>query len=210
MNPPGRNQQIEFDVFPKENKSQYGYLSDVVGAEGRATSSVNVVFSHQSVFFIFICLTMLLVASFALGVEKGKLTAKREEAPPPTVVASVPSETAAPVLAAVMPSSEKGTPAAKEETPAAPAQKQEEKTKAEAAGAGAAASGYTIQVASVQSPSAAQALAESLTKKGFNSFTKASGKYVVVLAGNFTKREDAQGSLKELKKTFSDCYIKKI
>jgi cell division septation protein DedD len=153
---------------------------------------------------------MLLVASFALGVEKGKLTAKREEAPPAPVIASAPTEAAAPVRTAAISSPEKETPAAKEGNSAVTAQKKEEQAQAEPAQTGPAASGYTIQIASVQSPSAAQALAESLTKKGFNSFTKVSGKYVVVLAGNFTKREDAQGSLKELKKTFSDCYIKKI
>ena len=70
--------------------------------------------------------------------------------------------------------------------------------------------GYTIQVASVQSEKAAKGLSEILLKKGFSSYTKQSGKYVIVLAGNFAKKEDAQTSLRELKKSYADCFIKKI
>ena len=71
-------------------------------------------------------------------------------------------------------------------------------------------SGYAIQVATVSTQNSAKSLADKLTKKGWPSYTKPSGKYVIVLAGNFAKQEEAKTGLRELKKTYTDCFIKKI
>ncbi|MFA5038761.1 MAG: SPOR domain-containing protein [Candidatus Omnitrophota bacterium] len=197
MNANSRGQQIEFDVFPKQEKSDYSYLSGIKEDTNRGSSSVNLVLSSQSVIILFICIFLLLIASFTLGVEKGKLLG----APGPAAAVRLERQTQAPEiapaqnLAALKPAAQTVTETQK---PEAAAVKPE------------ILSGYVIQVASLKSEDAARGLAQTLDKKGIPSFVKASGKYSTVLAGTFASREEAQGKLKELKKTYSDCYIKKI
>jgi len=72
------------------------------------------------------------------------------------------------------------------------------------------AGNYSIQVASVRSESAAKKLSETLAEKGIQGFTRTSGKYTIVMAGSFASREDAQGTLRKIKKTYTDCFIRKI
>ena len=192
-----KSQQIEFEVFPKDNKTNYSYLSGIKGDTNPESSSINVVFSTQSAVIIFICVVMSLVASFTLGVEKGKLIAKNS-LPPQKLIAPV-------VQAAPQPTQE--TP--KITTPLPPAVKTAQESPL-VPPAQPSLKGYTIQVASVKSAASAESLAGNLTKTGVSSFTKSSGKYIVVLAGNFEKKEDAQIKLRELKKTYADCFIKKI
>lgn len=214
MNSSSKNQQIEFEVFPKENKTNYSYLSGIQGDTRTEGTQVNVVFSHQSVIIIFICAIMLLVASFSLGVEKGKLVAKNSlpVAEEKSVVENIAPQATGKAIAQAKPA-----PVSPGKT-AIPvngisAQTDENtvvNTVAVATDTPAPAGGYTIQVASVKSESAAKILAETLTKKGISSFTRSSGKYIVVLAGNFAKMEEARQSLKELKKSYSDCFVRKI
>ena len=195
-----KSQQIEFEITPKDAKSNYSYLSNLKDDTRSEPPSINVIFSHQSVIIIFICVIMSLIASFTLGVEKGKLIAKNsvtvEKASEP---ATGPAAVAHAVAMAV------------NLIPQAPAQQQtiqpvvvaQETIKIPTGG-------FTIQVASVTAETSAKRLADSLIKKGVAAFTKQSGKYTIVLAGNFAKKEDAQIRLKELKKTYTDCFIKKI
>ena len=205
-------QQIEFEVFPKEDKLNYSYLSNVRHESPSEPTPINVVFSYQSVVVIFICALMLLVASFALGVEKGKLIAKNsilteKEATSSVITPSKPTTLAETSMPLSTPKLLGNTP--EKLNSAVPAQipvsqvPQKETTPL-------ASGGYVIQVASLKSESAAKILSELLIKKGIASYTKSSGKYIMVLAGNFAKREEAQVSLKELKKTYADCFIKKI
>lgn len=209
VNANSRSQQIEFDVFPKQDKSEYSYLSNIKEDTGRSSSSVNLVLSSQSVIVLFICILMLLIASFTLGVEKGKLIRSTTEAGQAPAAATAAETASSAVSAAAQ--------APKETKPAAAMVTAPETAKNAAATAIATAytkeevrSGFVIQVASLKGDSAAKVLMEALAKKGIPSFTKTSGKYLTVLAGTFASREEAQGKLKELKKTYTDCYIKKI
>ncbi|MBI5872911.1 MAG: SPOR domain-containing protein [Candidatus Omnitrophica bacterium] len=214
MNSSSKNQQIEFEVFPKENKTNYSYLSGIQGDTHTEGTQVNVVFSHQSVIIIFICAIMLLVASFSLGVEKGKLVAKNSL---PVAVEKNFVENMAPQAAGMAIAETKSAPVAQGKVvipvngiSAQTGENTIGTTVAAATATPAPAGGYTIQVASVKSESAAKILAETLTKKGISSFTRSSGKYIVVLAGNFAKMEEGRQSLKELKKSYSDCFLRKI
>ena len=149
---------------------------------------------------------MLLVASFALGVEKGKLLAKNTSTADKigVVLASVaapPPKVQTPAVQAAVEKLQDGLPTTLQTTETQ-APKVEETTKK--------TGGFTIQIASVKTESAAKAMADFLSKKGLTSFTKRSGKYITVLAGNFSKKEEAQVKMKELKKTYTDCYIKPL
>ncbi len=207
INTNSRGEQIEFDVFPKQDKSDYSYLSGIKEDGARNSSSVNVVLSTQSIVILFICVLMLLIASFTLGVEKGKLiTAKT------TVAVKEQASPAAPEKVALPATGEKSNIA--ENTAVEP-----QKIQIAAATTSATepvketqtpTGGYAIQVASLKNEGAAKSLSETLAKKGFTASVRPSGNYLIVLAGNYSSREEAQGKIKELKKTYSDCFVKKI
>ncbi|MDD5537754.1 MAG: SPOR domain-containing protein [Candidatus Omnitrophica bacterium] len=202
-----RGEQIEFDVFPKQDKSDYSYLSGIKEDGARNSASVNVVLSTQSIIILFICVLMLLIASFTVGVEKGKLVTAKATADikEPTLPAA-PEKVALPAPATAENRGVTENTAAepqKIQIAAAPAPQTVKEVQAPS-------SGYAIQVASLKSESAAKGLSETLAKKGFAASVRPSGSYLIVLAGNYASREEAQGKIKELKKTYSDCFIKKI
>ena len=195
-----KSQQIEFEITPKDVKSNYSYLSNLKDDTRSEPASINVIFSHQSVIVIFICVIMSLIASFALGVEKGKLIARN------SVAVEKAAEPTAVVTAVLTTEKIQTAENVKPLVPAQPIQpivvaRETVKTPT---------GGFTIQVASVTAETSAKGLADSLIKKGVAAFTKQSGKYTIVLAGNFAKKEDAQVRLRELKKTYADCFIRKI
>lgn len=70
--------------------------------------------------------------------------------------------------------------------------------------------GYIIQVATYKKLPYAENEASNLKKKGFSSFTKRIGDFVVVYVGNFQNKNEAQQNLKKLKKYYSDCFIRKL
>lgn len=218
-----KSQQIEFDVFPRDNKSDYAYLGNIRNDTVGESTSINVVFSYQSVIIICICAIMLLVASFTLGVEKGKLLAKNsisaqkesldlaggvsavvaaapEKIPGNIPVTNLKTQT---LLAGTRSTDTKKEITLASNIPAALTETTKEESTLKAGG-------YTIQIASVKNENGAKAMMDFLSRKGLTSSTKQVGKYIIVLAGNFSKREEAQVKLRELKKTYTDCFIKKI
>ncbi len=217
-----KSQQIEFDVFPKEQKNEYAYLGNIKNDIATEPSSINVVFSHQSVIIICICAVMLLVVSFSLGVEKGKLLAKNISGTTEKTNIAVASNAPAPVAVQQVQATQNHLPVTNQKNitllaetkpvevktevllsqvkmPEAPKEQTQPLT-----------GSYAIQIASVENKNAAKNMIDNLSKKGFNPTMKSSGKYIIILAGNFAKKEEAQVKLRELKKTYTDCYIRKI
>jgi len=216
MNTQTKSQQIEFEVFPKDNKNNYAYLAGIKNDNGRETNSINVILSNQSIIIILICVFMSLVASFSLGVEKGKLIARN---------ASVDDKAAGAVVsttpAIITPAETKKIPnMIPEKTPASNGKTETTQDVLpvvqttipiiETQNTQAPKKGFVIQVATVKTKDSAKSLCDSLAKKGISAFSKSSGKYIVILAGYFAKKEEAQVKLRELKKTYTDCYIKPI
>ncbi len=202
-NASSKNQQIEFDVFPKEKKQKGSYLYDAQNDTAQESTSINVIFSNQSVIVIIVCAILFLVASFSLGVEKGKLITKSENVTAPTAqISPLPLETEKKAEEAEVNKNNA------QEKPVQPEVKITEEALASPKETNPK-TGFTIQVASLKSKNAARELRESLIKKGIPSFTKSSGDYTIVLTGNFKKKSDAELQLKELKKTFKDCFIRK-
>lgn len=204
MNTP-KSEQIEFEVFPKNAKNDYSYLSGVKSDATTSASPIQVVFSPQSAVIICLCLLMSLVASFTLGVEKGKRIVKNSLVSP-TSTASIAEKN--PIEISSKPTV--ATPSAVAQDPAtqnmpAPILLAKRTTPVKNA-----SGGYAIQVASVATENSAKSLAEKLTKKGWPSTTRPSGKYIIVLAGNFARQDEAKSGLRELKKTYTDCFIRKI
>ncbi len=205
INTNSRGEQIEFDVFPKQDKSDYSYLSGIKEDGARNSSSVNVVLSTQSIIILFICVLMLLIASFTLGVEKGKLITVKT-----TVDVKEQASPAAPEKVALPATGEKSNIAENAAVEPQKIQIAAATTPEPIKETQTPTGGYAIQVASLKNESAAKSLSETLAKKGFAASVRPSGNYLIVLAGNYSSREEAQGKIKELKKTYSDCFVKKI
>jgi hypothetical protein len=69
---------------------------------------------------------------------------------------------------------------------------------------------YTIQLASYKTKASAQKEAEGLKKKGFSAQVLSKGKYSVLCVGNFTNKETALPILAKLQKSYGGCYIRRL
>jgi len=69
---------------------------------------------------------------------------------------------------------------------------------------------YAIQVASFKTKTLAQKEVELLKTKGFSPSLITKGNYTILCVGNFSNKETAQPSLLELKKRYRDCYIRRL
>lgn len=219
-----KNQQIEFDVFPKEKRQRNLYPFDAQNDVSRETTSINVVFSSQSVIVIIICAVLLLVTSFTLGVEKGKLIVKKgnqlAQVAQTSVVAPQINDLKTNDLIEKTPQAQINEETNKPEitnnvnvieTTASSVRKTNISTgRPVEIKKDISKAGYTIQIASLKTENSAKELSESLIKKGVPCFTRKSGEYVIVFSGNFKKKEDAQSEFTQLKKIYKDCFIRKI
>jgi len=157
-----------------------------------------------------VALVLLLVLFFSLGVEKGKRNAfialERDKDTAPQLqtselqvplrrsatvgavsaqpVAAVPIEPAKPTLVAVP------VVATPEET--------------------FSAGKYSVQIASFQRESAANDEARRLQRKGFSVTVLKKGKFSVVCVGAFDEYKEAQKQCETLKKTYKDCFIRRL
>jgi len=140
--------------------------------------------SYEKTIFIVMGIIVTGIASFSLGVEKGKRI-------------SVAKNT---VIQQAQPQAEqKPAPAnTKESVSTAPAASQSLKEMIQ---------GYTIQLASYKSRTHAQQEAERLKKKGLSPSIMSKGSYIVLYVGNFSNKETAKALLSELRKRYSDCRI---
>lgn len=69
---------------------------------------------------------------------------------------------------------------------------------------------YTIQVASIaQSRNVAKELAR-LKAKGYSAFSRLKGKYAVICVGRFQIKEDAQNTLVKLRNSYPDCQLRRL
>jgi len=69
---------------------------------------------------------------------------------------------------------------------------------------------YTIQVASFVNTAFAQKEAQALRKKGLSVLVLAKGKHIIVCVGNFTNQDSAKLSLSQLRKNYSDCFLRRL
>ena len=142
------------------------------------------------------CVVIVIIISFALGVEKGKKISRLDSSP--RYIAEnkqiEPNE---------------ATSLAKQEAIEAPAEnkKLEKKEKSDTL----ITSGYIIQVASYKKNSLyIQKEVEKLENSGYKTMTVAGNEYMGICAGMFSDKQEAQKHLKELQRIYKDCFIRKI
>lgn len=186
----------------KENYSQLELFSQSGSGSGSTApanrSLLNYLRIYEKILLIVIGFIITGIVSFSLGVESGKrhkFLPKVSQTPapamkPPAAVVSLP---AVPVSAAVI----RPAPVAAATSPLLDVPKD-------------IPGSYVIQLATFQSKIHAQKEADILRKKGFSPVIISKGAYSVLLVGNFTNKEKAQSVLPELKKQYSDCYIRRL
>ena len=209
--------QSQFELFPGTT----GGSSDI--AKPRYLFA-NLTLSIENVVIIGIITLMSMVFAFSLGVEKGKKVKNSSSVRQP-----LPVVTKEVVVAAALPAPEKAATlnsSVKTPTASAPlAQINQTKKNSVAAGAPPANSlrvketfslpsssnkPYTIQVASFKDDQYAQKEASVLKNKNLDSFVIAKGNFFIVCIGKFSKKEEANGLLSKLKRTYNDCLVRRF
>ncbi len=162
------------------------------GRTKRSPGFIAAVWGHEKALMIAIGFIITGIISFSIGVESGKM-------------ASVARTNARLELAATEPlpkaPAAKQPPAAAVEPDPVPVAPKEQAVETQ---------GYTVQVASFKSKSHAQREADTLKKRGFSALVLSKGSYSIVCIGPFSNKEKAQSKLSELKKSYSDCYIRRL
>jgi cell division protein FtsN len=69
---------------------------------------------------------------------------------------------------------------------------------------------YTIQVATFKTKTYAQKEAKRLEKRGIKALIIPRGNFACVCVGSFHKKHKARGTLNQLKKTYQDCFIRRL
>ena len=69
---------------------------------------------------------------------------------------------------------------------------------------------YSIQLATYTKKEIAEAEAEKLKRKGLNPLLLKKGKYLILCVGKFETKEEAKNLLVNLKKRYTDCFLRKL
>lgn len=152
---------------------------------------------EQTIMFSVIVL-MLIVFSFSLGVEKGKVLSgvsgnkNLQVSETPQTTKAVVKETKQEVL------KQQELAPVKEAVTADVRQKPLEAGK------------YTIQVASFKKRSSVDEEAKSLKGRGYEAVILPKGNYIILCVGKFGNREEAKGVLGKLKNKYKDCLIREL
>ena len=165
------------------------------------SKSNNILLPLDTLILLGVVIILLLTIAFSLGVEKGRRTshvakAKKEEV---SVEAGL-IEQAAPVIKPEPKSQVKVV----EVTPAVEAK--------EIAVSQPKGPSYIIRLATYTKENKDLAVKEmeKLKEEGFPAGLSDSGKYLILIVGEFTDRAEVDKKLAILKKTYKDCYIKKV
>ncbi len=146
---------------------------------------------YEKVVLIIIGFIITGIASFSLGVEKGKNSVMlKTDSRLDIAVKPIPAEVSVPVSRQLTKTQQD-----------LPVKKEEVKEYIQ---------NYTIQVASFANKENAQKEADILKRKGLSALILSKGKFCIVCVGNFSKREEAETLLAKLKKQYQDCRIRRL
>ncbi len=183
--------QSQFELFPGTT----GGSSDV--GKPRYLFA-NLTLSIENVVVIGIITLMTMVFAFSLGVEKGKkvtsFSAPPQQLPPVSITLNPSLKTPAASIAPAQINQTKKPPVAVNATVNLPSSSKP----------------YTIQVASFKDDQYAKKEAGVLKNKNLDSFVITKGNFFIVCIGKFSKKEEANGLLVKLKRTYNDCLVRRF
>ena len=204
----------QLELFSQGNGSQQAGRND----PAFSVSFLSYIRLYEKVIFVLIGFLVTAVIAFCFGVERGKTMAK-EVTNARMDVAQAPVQAGRPVAlpAAAAPKAAPAAVVPLKQYPVVPqpGMVASRRVNAPVAAAGtvqvaAINGGYTIQVGSYAESGLAMKESANLKKKGFNALLVRKGKYMVLCVGNFTSKENAQSVLSQLKRTYGDCYIRRL
>ncbi len=167
---------------------------------------------YQKVIINIVAVIFISLASYSLGVEKGKKTAlvTAVELSAPHVNTQInlnaitPADSSGARASSVKESGNRVKVNARVDTQANTEENKEkdkEKTRI---------NNFTIQVASIsQNKNVSKELAQ-LKNKGYSAFSMPKGKYTVICVGEFSVKEDAHNAFLKLKSSYPDCQLRRL
>ncbi|MDD2703676.1 MAG: SPOR domain-containing protein [Candidatus Omnitrophica bacterium] len=198
----------QLDLFTQSRISPDGDLHD-------SPARISAIRRYEKLLLLSISFIVAIIISFSLGVEKGKrVTVLKSQVgfnAALTQKAASPAERVLPAKgAAVSNVPQKEVPVSfaigKTETAAASPVQIQKPVPVPENKSGA----FTIQVASFRTKAHAQKEVQALKQTGQPVYLTAKGKYTVLCIGNFSDKEAAKSLLPELKKSYQDCFIRRL
>ncbi len=160
---------------------------------GVSKAFISYISKYEKTILIIIGFVITGIASFSLGVEKGK--------------SFILLKTDSHLDIGVLPKS--SSSASSVSTPKQMTKDQQYQSK-EKDGVKEYIQNYTIQVASFLNRINARKEADILKRKGLSPLVLSKGKFSIVCVGNFAKRKEAESLLSKLKKQYQDCLIRRL
>ncbi len=212
------HRQTQFELFP-------GTPQQTVKRSKTPFLKTRLSLSLENIGILGILMVVSMVASFSIGVERGKRTARPA---PERGIRTAALRSPVPKTLPAEPAREQASP---QVSPPAEEKRdwRSEKPEMEIArmsvplpGAAETQAGreenpadekagmYTVQVASFRKDKFAQQEAKTLKKKGYEIFVIPKGKYSIVCVGRFSQRRQAQDFSAELRKKYKDCIIRSL
>ncbi|MCX5701538.1 MAG: SPOR domain-containing protein [Candidatus Omnitrophica bacterium] len=163
--------------------------------------------NYEKQIILLICFFITAVASFALGIEKGKRLTAIESADTRFDTAKKIDALAIEKLVKMQPARPDNARITKEIT----STKQTDKPSlTEQPKASFPIGGYTIQVASYRTKDSAEKEALVLRKRGFSPLVLSKGSFSIVCVGNFNNKKETEPLLSKLRVQYQDCYIRRL
>ncbi|MFH1577599.1 MAG: SPOR domain-containing protein [Candidatus Omnitrophota bacterium] len=147
--------------------------------------------AHEKTIIVIIIIFIVSLISFSLGVEKGKGLAVRHIGQP-----KINTAKPKPILAKDQLEYSKNNPVQSKEKTDLNQKKETPR--------------YTVQVATFKTKTHAEKEAKRLKDKGLEAQIIPRGNNISVCVGNFSEKQNAQVSLDQLKKTYHDCFIRRL
>jgi len=186
------------------------------GSQTSSRKFCTFIWGYEKIIVFIIVFILTAIVSFSLGVEKGKrITAKNtnshielasaaklppaaesEEATQHAVIASAPQPQPQPQDASSL-VKQQPAPESKQKIITTSNTKEEKGS-------------YTIQVATYKDKTRAQQEAQQLKKKGFYVLTLSKSGYTILCIGSFNSKDKANAKLSEIKKKYSDSYVRRL
>lgn len=188
-------------MYSKGNQKQFEFFAQIFKstAEKEKNKQPSVAkesyLSLQKIIFNSICFIFISTFVFSLGIKRGKAIALREIVSKSDVRQKL--ETQAP-----LPKQESTDFIPAKKTPVKIEKKEAEQEKLDFK--------YTIQVATYRGTGYAEKELNNLRKKGYDAFTVRVGNFVQICVGKFLNKTNAKVSLNQLKKSYQDCFIRRI
>lgn len=192
------DKQFQLELF---NQQRYSF-----NKAGTHSNYFSLIKLHEKTILIIVALLIISCICFSLGVEKGKrLTANKSKEPRVKPAMTAPMPKYRHIEDTHQRDATFGITDEKKESQEKRKENREEKQKYEEE-----ISSYTVQVASFKTRVYAQKEAERLEKKGLKPITVSKGDFICIYVGNFSDKQQAGVALKDLKKIYKDCFIRRL